>query len=234
MARIRFVWPLMTLMAIGWLGAGSGLVRGVDLPVTRNVALDALQEAVRWPNPSPQTVLTLAGQFMASRRDDEGYAFFQERATRQPDQPLFLALEGLFQARLASQVPPLQRETWVHEALAKLDRAVSQASGLSRYFRGTVLAQLPAEFGQAEAAVVDLDWVLQHQEGFPVGFRRNVYHALAQAYTTLGRDKEAKAALERSGYPSLDPTLPLFTADSWVTAKDGFRFSPPRLVELAP
>ena len=38
----------------------------------------------------------------------------------------------------------------------------------------------------------------------------------------------------RSGYPSLDPTLPVFTTDNWVTAKDGFRFRPPRLVELAP
>jgi glyoxylase-like metal-dependent hydrolase (beta-lactamase superfamily II) len=224
----------MTLIAIGWLGAGSGLVRAADRPVTRNLELEALQEAVRWPNPSPRTVLTLAGQFMASRRDHEGYTFFQERATSQPDQPLLLALEGLFQARLAGQVSPLQRGAWVHEALAKLDRAVSQAPGLTRYFRGIVLAQLPAEFGKAEAAVADLEWVLQHQERVPVGFRRNVYRALAQAYTTLGRAGAAKTALERSGYPSLDPTLPLFTADYWVTAKEVFHFSPPRLVELAP
>jgi len=201
---------------------------------TRNVALEALQEAVRWPNPAPQAVLTLAGQFMASRRDHEGYTFFQERATSQPDQPLWLALEGLFQARLAGQVPLLQRGALMDEALAKLDRAVSHEPGLTRYFRGIVLAQLPADFGKAEAAVADLEWVLQHQERVPVGFRRNIYHALAQAYTTLERGGEAKTALERSGYPSLDPTIPLFTADSWVTAKEGFRFSPPRFVALAP
>src|SRR5262249_8048489 len=75
--------------------------------------------------------------------------------------------------------------------------------------------------------------VLQQQR-VPVGFRRNVYRALAQAYTTLGRADEAHTALERSGYPSLDPTLPLFTADSWVTAQEGFRFSPRRFVEVAP
>jgi glyoxylase-like metal-dependent hydrolase (beta-lactamase superfamily II) len=234
MTRTRSVWQLMALIAIGWLGAGSGPVRAADLPITRNVELEALQEAVRWPNPTPRTVLTLAGQFMASRRDHEGYTFFQERATSQPDQPLWLALEGLFQARLASQVPLLQRVAWVHEALTKLDRAASQESGLTRYFRGTVLAQLPADFGKAEAAVADLEWVLQNQQRVPVGFRRSVYRGLAQAYTTLGRAGEAKAALERSGSPSLDPTLPLFTANSWVTAKDGFRFSPPRVVELAP
>ena len=111
---------------------------------------------------------------------------------------------------------------------------MSQGAGLTRYFRGTVLAQLPAEFGKAAAGVVDLEWVLQNQERFPVGFRRNVYRALAQAYTILGREKEAAAALQRSGYASLDPTLPLFTADYSVTAKEGFRFSPPRLVEVAP
>src|SRR5215510_15581209 len=158
-------------------------IGSLELPVTRNVELEALQEAVRWPNPTPRTVLTLAGQFIASRRDHEGYTFFQERATSQPDQPLWLALEGLFQARLAGQVPLLQREAWVHEALAKLDRAVSQASGLTRYFRGTVLAQLPADFGKADAAVADIEWVLQNQKRVPVGFRRNIYRALAQAYT---------------------------------------------------
>ena len=47
MASTRFVWPLMTLIAIGWLGAGSGLVRAADRPVTRNLELEALQEAVR-------------------------------------------------------------------------------------------------------------------------------------------------------------------------------------------
>ncbi len=234
MASTRSVWHLMALIAIGWLGVGSGLVHAADLPVTRNVELEALQEAVRWPNPTPQTVLALAGQFMANRRDHEGYTFFQERATSQPDQPLLLALEGLFQARSAGEVPLLQRVAWVNEALAKLDRAVRQGSGLTRYFRGTVLAQLPAEFGKAAAAVVDLEWVLQNQERFPLGFRRNVYRALAQAYTLLGREKEAEAALQRSGYASLDPTLPLFTANSWVTAKEGFRFSPPRFVEFAP
>ena len=171
---------------------------------------------------------------MASWRDHEGYTFFQERATSQPDQPLWLTLEGLFQARLAGEVPFLQRGAWVNEALAKLDRAVSQESGLIRYFRGIVLTQLPADFGKTEAAVADLEWMLQNQERFPVGFRRNSYRALAQGYTTLGRGDEAKTVLERSGYSSLDPTLPLFTADYWVTAKEGFRLSPPRFVALAP
>ena len=83
-------------------------------------------------------------------------------------------------------------------------------------------------------AVTDLQWVLDNKDRFPVGLRRSVYRGLARAFTTLGREGEAKAALERSGYASLDPGLPIFTTDSWVNAKDGFRFRPPRLVEMAP
>src|SRR5207244_2795786 len=157
-----------------------------------------------------------------------------ERAKSAPDRPLFVALEGFFQARVADDVVWLRRGGWVNDAVAKLDRAVAREPGLPRYFRGLVLAELPARFGKAAAAVDDLQWVLDHKDRFPVGLRRSVYRGLAKAYTTLGREAEANAALVRSGYPSLDPTLPVFTTDNWVTAKDGFRFRPPRLVELAP
>ena len=106
--------------------------------------------------------------------------------------------------------------------------------GVPRYFRGLVLAELPARFEMTTTAVTDLQWVLDNKDRFPVGLRRSVYRGLARAFTTLGREGEAKAALERSGYASLDPGLPIFTTDSWVNAKDGFRFRPPRLVEMAP
>ena len=234
MKSTRSIRRITFLFAAGTLLAGCGSVRGANPPITRNLELEAFQEAVRWPNPDPQAVITLVGQFIAGQRDQEGYAYFQERAKAQPDQPLFLALEGLFQARMAGQVPLLQRIAWVKEAAAKLDRAVSQEPGITRYFRGLVLAELPPRFGKAEAAVSDLEWVLLNKDAFQVGLRRSVYRALAQAYTALGRGAEAKAALDRSGLPSLDPTIPFFTTDSWVNTKDGFRFRPPRLVELAP
>jgi glyoxylase-like metal-dependent hydrolase (beta-lactamase superfamily II) len=57
---------------------------------------------------------------------------------------------------------------------------------------------------------------------------------LAQAYTTLGRKAEATEALARSGASRLDATQPVFVADFSVSARDGFRFRPPRLRELAP
>jgi hypothetical protein len=76
--------------------------------------------------------------------------------------------------------------------------------------------------------------VLQQGDTFPPGLRRSVYRGLARAFTTLERRDEARAALAQSRYPSLDPALPQFTADFSVTARDGFRFRPPRLVEVAP
>jgi glyoxylase-like metal-dependent hydrolase (beta-lactamase superfamily II) len=202
--------------------------------ITRDLELEALQEAVHWPNAAARTVVVLAGQLMADRRDEEGYTYFRERAEARPEQPLFLALEGLFQARLAERQPQSRRRARVSEALGKLDRAVARAPGLSTYLRGLVLAELPAMLGRAEAAVADLEWVLINREQFPIGLRRNVYRGLARAYTALGRDEAAREALERSGYGSLEGDQPLFVADYWLTAADGFHFVPPRLVEPAP
>src|SRR5262249_22018516 len=158
-------------------------------------------------------VLTLTGQFIAARRDREAYDYFRERAEAVPDEPLFRALEGLFQARMADQVFLLRRVAWVKDAIAKLDRAVDTRHPIARYFRGVALAEVPARFGRAESAVADLQWVLQHQDDFPPGLRRSVYRGLARTLTTLGRGAEASAALVRSGYVSLDPALPQFTTD---------------------
>ena len=233
MTAKRLRWVTVGALLTGALtvaGAGGG---AAGRPLMRDLELDALQEAVRWPDPDVATIVGLAGRFVAERRDGDAYAYFQERTGSAPERPLFLALEGFFQARTASDIFVLRRVAWVNDAIAKLDRAVARDPGLPRYFRGLVLAELPARFGKAAAAVDDLQWVLQNRDRFPVGLRRSVYRGLARAFTTLGRETDAKAALERSGYPSLDPDLPVFTTDSWVTAKDGFRFRPPRLVEMA-
>ncbi len=234
MTRIQVFWGLTCLLAVGVLLAASAFGRVGDRPLMRDLELDALQEAVRWPNADVRVILGLAGRFIASRRDQEAFAYFQELAKSESARPLFLALEGFFQARLAGHVSLFRRTAWVNEAVAKLDRAVMLEPGLTRYFRGLVLAELPRSFGRAEAALLDLEWVLQNKERFPHGFRRSVHRALARAYTTLGRDGEAKAALGRSGYTSLDPSLPVFTADYSVAARDGFRFRPAALIELAP
>lgn len=205
-----------------------------ERPIVRDLDLEALQEAVRWPRADVQTVMVLAGRFMAARRDAEALEYFRKRAAEEPDRALFLALEGLFQARRADDVWLFRRIAWVNDAIAKLDRAVAQDPGLPRYLRGVVLAALPARFGKAQTAVEDLRWALDNKERFPLGLRRGMYAGLASAYTTLGRDAEAREALARAGLSRLDPQQPVFTTDFSVTARDGFRFRPPRIVEPAP
>src|SRR5208282_3750618 len=166
--------------------------------LTRNLDLDAFEQAVRFRNPTTPTVAGLVNQYLATGRDGDGYAYFCERAAKVPDRPLFAALCGLFQARMAPTVALFQRVAWVQEAMARMDRA-AVADGLSRYFRGIVSAQLPDRFGRAQQAVEDLEWVLAHEKEFPPGLRRGAYAGLASAYRQLGRPEAASQAQERAG-----------------------------------
>jgi glyoxylase-like metal-dependent hydrolase (beta-lactamase superfamily II) len=211
-----------------------GVPSGTESRLGANRTLEALKEVVCWPTPSIAAILTLTGQYFAAGRDEEAYDYFRERAAATPDQPIFGALEGTFQIRMAGQVFLLRRVAWVKDAIARLDRAADTGHPVARYLRGVTLAELPARFGRAEQAVAELEWVLQQGDTLPPGLRRSVYRGLARAFTTLERRDEAQAALAQSRYPSLDPALPQFTADFSVTARDGFRFRPPRLVEVAP
>jgi len=52
--------------------------------------------------------------------------------------------------------------------------------------------------------------------------------------TRPSSEGQGETALERSGYPSLDPTIPLFTADSLGHGQGGLSLQPPRFVALAP
>ena len=221
------------------IAVGVGLVAGprataADRPIVPDLELEALKEAVSWPRADVAAVMTLAGRLMAGRRDAEGFAYFSERAASEPGRGLFLALQGVFQARQADSVSLFRRVAWVNDAVAKLDRAVVLDPGLPRYLRGVVLAGLPERFGKAQTAVEDLTWVLDNKARFPIGLRRGVYYGLAQAHSTLGREAQARDSLARSGASRLDAAQPVFIADFSVSARDGFRFRSPRLVELAP
>src|SRR5215468_7612677 len=227
------------LTSVFAIAIGVGLVTGpraraAERPIVPDLEAEALKEAVRWPHAHTTAVMTLAGRLMADRRDAEGLVYFRERAATEPARGLFLALEGVFQARQAESVSLFRRVAWVNDAVAKLDRAVALEPGLPRYLRGVVLAGLPERFGKAQIAVEDLTWVLDNKERFPVGLRRGAYYGLAQAYTTLGREAQARDALAKSGASRLDPAQPVFIADFSVSAREGLRFRPPRLVEFAP
>src|SRR5262245_9090717 len=163
------------MRSVYWFASVFGIVVGIGLgagpramaaerPIVPDLELDALKEAVRWPKADVTTVMMLVGRLMAGRRDAEGLAYFRDRAASEPGRGLFLALEGVFQARQADSVSLFRRVAWVNEAVAKLDRAVALDPGLPRYLRGVVLAGLPERFGKAQTAVEDLTWVLDNQE----------------------------------------------------------------------
>src|SRR5262245_10198875 len=183
-------------IALGLGLVGSPPAMGAERPSVPDLEVEALKEAVRWPKADVAAVMMLAGRLMAGRLDADGLAFFRDRAASEPARGLFLALEGVFQARQAASVSLFRRVAWVNDAVAKLDRAVALDPGLPRYLRGTVLAGLPERFGKAQATIEDLMWVLDNKERFPVGLRRGAYYGLAQAYTTLGREAQARDALE--------------------------------------
>ena len=201
--------------------------------ITRNLELEALLEAVRWPNAAPQTVLNLVGQLLAARRDQDGWDTFRELAAARSEQPLFAALAGFFQARLTVQQPAEERAGWFGEAITRLNDAVEQAPGLTTYFRGLALAALPPDFGQTEAAVSDLEWVRAHRENFPPGLQRSVDNALARIQAAA-EPEAAESASAQSAVRAADSDGPVFTTDAWLTDADGYHFVPPRLVEMTP
>ena len=109
---------------------------------------------------------------------------------------------------MAGQVFLLRRVAWVKDAIAKLDRAAGTGHPRGT-LRGVALAELPARFGRAEAAVAELEWVLEQRDTFPPGLRRSRPHG---AWGALSRPSSAETkpglALAQSGYPLTGPRAP--------------------------
>ncbi|HET9157031.1 MAG TPA: MBL fold metallo-hydrolase, partial [Myxococcaceae bacterium] len=220
----------LALLAIGALVAVGCSHSPPPPSVTRDLTLAELEQAVRFKNPSPVTIVTLANQYLASGRDADGHAYFCERSAQAPDRAAFRAFCGLFQVRMSSTVTLLKRKDWVKDGMAKLDEAAA-TDGLSRYLRGVVAAELPADFGRAQQATEDLTWVLAQQKAFPPGIRRAAYVGLSHAYRTLGKTEESRQALAQAGTgPDASPLVTSFS----VNARDGFRFTAPEVVQVAP
>jgi glyoxylase-like metal-dependent hydrolase (beta-lactamase superfamily II) len=218
---MRLTLLLLSLLVIG-------CAKPQQLPaLTRDFDAESLERAVAWPHASPRAIMVLASDYLARNRVREGYTTFSARAEAMPEQPLFLALSGLFQARLAGEVSLLQRVSWVEQAAGKLDQAAAKG-GLERYLRGIVFADLPARFARAQTAVDDLEWMLAHSAPFPPGLRRGAFRGLGKAYTTLGRSVDAERAFERAGGRDAPPAL----IDGSVSDASGFRFAPRELVEV--
>ncbi len=186
--------------------------------ITPHVEIDALMTATRWPDPVPATVLALVSQLLAANRHDDGHAHFAALASEHPDQPVFLAIACFFQAVGGHGT---------EDTLSALDKAVAAQAGLPHYFRGLVLAELPA---RAADAVADLQLVLSLGDRFPVGLRRAVFRGLATAYIALDRPDLAADALAKSGTTDATPQL---VADYSVDDQHGFRFVPARIAAMA-
>jgi glyoxylase-like metal-dependent hydrolase (beta-lactamase superfamily II) len=204
-------------------------------PVTQQRPLASLLEAAAYPNADTVVILTTMQQLLASHREWEGYQYFGRLADEQPARaPLFRALQGTMQARVASQVPLLRRVAWVEDAIRKLDQGVAADPVLGRFARGLVFADLPPRFGKAQAAIDDLQSSLAHGAQFPFGFERGIYRGLAAATRTLGDQRRSQEMLARAGLDSLDdPGTPRVLGNLSVDAARGFRFSDKRLVREA-
>jgi glyoxylase-like metal-dependent hydrolase (beta-lactamase superfamily II) len=185
------------------------------MSITRNLEIEALQQAAAWPDASMRTLIVLAGQLLAAGRFQEGYALFNKLAEDRRGEALPLALAGTFQSVLPGQT---------EGAIAKLDAAAQIERGFPQYFRGTSLARLPGCGGRAETVVEDLEFVLAIRDHFPAGFTRGMHAGLATAYDLLGRTEEAEAARARSGR---------LLTDYWCNPQDGLHFGPPRFLEVA-
>ena len=101
--RTTVFWGVAAALVSGMLLVTGG--QTAERPLMRDLELEALQEAVRWPKPDVSTVLALVGRFVAAGRDQEGYAYFQGRTRDAPDRPLPLGgpITVVERARLLAQ-----------------------------------------------------------------------------------------------------------------------------------
>ena len=189
---------------------------------------------------TPALTLMLMSEFLSARRTEAGVAFF-ETLVAQPQlaaeqQALYRACLGAVRAAHAEKVPLLRRISWVKESIALLDsaRAAGGDNVAIRWLTGTVLAQLPTRFAQTEAAMADLNWVLERADQLPeAGMLRPLYLQLARLHQREDNGTEARRFLALSGYESDEPAVNLSTSFA-VNAETGHTFYPRRLQQVIP
>jgi glyoxylase-like metal-dependent hydrolase (beta-lactamase superfamily II) len=219
------------LIAVAFCAAGcAGLARRPPA-LAQNRELEAFATAAAYPNSEVAVAIIAAQQYLAARREQEGYEYFQRLAREQPQRPVFVSLEGLMQARMAGDVALLRRVAWVEDAIRKLDRGAEAEPIAGRLLRGLVFAELPGRFGKARQALADLEASLANRRSFPVDLDRGILRAMAAAHRTLGDDARSRELLRQSGNESFD--APPVASTISVGPDEGFRFTKPRLVREA-
>jgi glyoxylase-like metal-dependent hydrolase (beta-lactamase superfamily II) len=219
--------PLAVSLLLAPVIACSG-IRARPPNLAQNRPLTAFSTVAAYPNSEPAVAILAAQQFIAARREKEGFEYFQRLAREQPGRPVLGSLEGLMQARLAADVPLLRRAAWVEEAIRKLDRGADAEPVAGRLLRGLVFAELPDRFGKAKQAVADLESSLRQRGSFALDLDRGILRGLALAYRTLGDGARSSEMLRRSGLASLEDGGVLGNVS--VDAREGFRFTNPRMV----
>ncbi|HEX2671364.1 MAG TPA: MBL fold metallo-hydrolase [Polyangiaceae bacterium] len=204
-------------------------------PLIEQRPLAALMETAAYPNSQTLLLLVTMQQFVANRREWEGYDYFGRLAQEQPGRrALFRSLQAVMQARVAGDIGLLKRVAWVEDAIQKLDEGAASDPLLGRFARGQVFAELPARFEKAKVAVGDLEASLAHRDELPFGFDRGIYRELSVAFRTLGDEARSREMMRRAGIDSLDDaTVPRVIGDLSVDAAQGFRFREKRLLREA-
>lgn len=200
-------------------------------PVTQQRELLLYGELAGFPHARDIVLLTAASQYLAAHRAHDGQARFAALARMDPGRALFRSLEGVMQARVASDIALLDRVAWVEDAIAKLDDGARREPVLGRYLRGLVFASLPARFDKARVAVADLEAARADLAHLPFAAERGIVRALVVAYHALGDDARAAALTAATGVAGSD--APDLLADAAVTQASGFRFEAPHLKRAA-
>lgn len=209
--------------------SGCAAVGGRPVALTQNRELEGFSAVAALPDSEDAVVLVAMQQFLVANRAGEGLAWARAQRAAWPDRALFLSVEGVFEARLADEVPLLQRIAWVRGAMAKLDAGAKGSPLVGRYLRGLVFSELPPRFEAAKTAIEDLQASLARRQAFPFDPERGAYLGLARAHRTLGDEAAAVAWLQKAGGEAQ-----AFSSNVSVGPLAGFRFSEPRLVEEAP
>ena len=102
------------------------------------------------------------------------------------------------------------------------------------WIAGIVHTEIPAFFGQRNAAREELTWCVDNIDKAPhTGWLRDVYYRLAKLAHSEGNQAKAQDYLRRSGYTDFDHPITLATPFSEDRAS-GHAFAPRRIAEIVP
>jgi glyoxylase-like metal-dependent hydrolase (beta-lactamase superfamily II) len=240
----RLLLTLAGAAAALWIFWGSAAAQRMPAAPADRPELAYLMQVNAWRPPSdPQLLFLLMAQFANANRHAEGIAFLDALRTRfdaqlsDPQRALYLTAIASLRAGHADQVFLLRRIGWVRDTVAMLDEAKRLSGGelfVVRWMSGIVRAQLPAMFGEREAARRELDWCVAHADKAPhAGWLREAYVHLAALHAQRGDAASAQRLRALSGDAGGDRPA-VFTTPFSRDRAGGHQFWPRRIREVIP